>query len=64
MCLEVESYFSEVKEVLAPFELDSFTLDENQRLVRGPLLFPTQIFCMSTNLRKGVVLKYDVCEDG
>lgn len=64
MCLEVENYFSEVKEVLAPFELDFFILDETQRLVGGLLQFPTQIFSMSRNLRKRVMLKYDVCEDG
>lgn len=64
MCLEVENHFSEVNEVLAPFELDFFILDENQRLIHSPLQFRTQIFCMSRNLRKRVMLKYDVCEDG
>lgn len=64
MCLEVENYFSEVNEVLAPLELGFFILDENQRLIHSPLQFPTQIFSMFRNLRKRVVLKYDVCEDG
>lgn len=64
MCLEVENYFSEVNEVLAPLELDSFLLDENHCLIHSPLQFPTQIFSMSRYSRKRDMLKYDVCEDG
>ena len=68
MCLKVENYLAEVNEVLALFDFEQhfFIFDEIQlqHFTYTPFQFPAQKPSVGRILRKRVMLKHDVCEDG
>ena len=64
MCLKVENHLSDVNEVVAPFELPLFVLNDNRHLTNSQVWFHALMPCVARNLREHVMSKHDVCEDG
>ncbi|KAF8402516.1 hypothetical protein HHK36_010601 [Tetracentron sinense] len=64
MCVNADNSFSNVDEVVAPFELPFFVLDEIGHITYSTSLLCAQMLNRIVSYRNPVVLKHDLCEDG
>lgn len=64
MCLHASNLFSKINELVAPYELHLFVLDEigQQKLGQSVLRAPTHYG--AGNTRKPIVVDHDIGEDG